>query len=79
MKFEPPRHTKPDDLPDVIPCDRFSIDITKVKDSFSWFVDMAEFLQTTTLTCKDCRNFPCHRNQDPDQRIGFCYEADENG
>jgi len=76
-RFQPPRHTSKEDLPDVLHSegDRFSIDITKVKDSFAWFVDMAEFLRTTELRCKDCVLYPdCGRYPKPDQKIGFCFE-----
>lgn len=79
MKFSPPPKIKPEDVPDVITTDRgeFTIDVSKVKDSFTGFLNMADFLKDTTLTCKDCCEFPCHRNQDPDQKIGFCYEIED--
>lgn len=77
MKFKPPQQIKPEEVPDVLIMDRgeFTIDVSQVKDSFTEFLNMTEFLKDTTLTCKDCSEFPCHRNQDPDQRIGFCYEV----
>jgi len=78
VKFKPPQHLKPEDVPDVFGGDEFTIDVTKVKDSFTDFLNMAEFLETTTLTCKTCSEFPCHRNQDPDQKIGFCYEVESD-
>ena len=77
MKFIPPQLIKPDEVPDVFGGDRFTIDVSQVKDSFTDFLNMAEFLNDTTLTCKDCCRFPCHRNQDPDQKIGFCYEVED--
>lgn len=79
-RFQPPRHTAENDLPDVLHAkgDKFSIDITKVKDSFSWFVDMAEFLKTTELRCKDRALYSdCHRYPKAEQKIGFCYEEKE--
>jgi len=77
MRFKPPQLINPEEVPNVIVMDRgeFSIDVSKVKNSFTNFLNMAEFLKDTTLTCKDCSEFPCHRNQDPDHKIGFCYEA----
>ena len=77
IKFQPPRHTTESDLPDVLHAeeDKFSLDITQVKDSFAWFVDMAEFLKTTDLKCKDCKLYPgCGRCPKSEQKIGFCYE-----
>jgi len=80
VKFKPPQHIKPKDVPNVFTTEheRFSIDVSQVKDSFTDFLNMAEFLKTTTLTCKTCSEFPCHRNQDPDQKIGFCYEVESD-
>ena len=57
----------------------FSIDISKVKDSFTWFLNMNEFLKDTELKCKDCSEYPCYRYPNPEQKIGFCYvEKNEN-
>jgi len=80
MKFKPPQQIKPEEVPDILIMDRgeFTIDVSQVKDSFTDFLNMARFLKDTTLTCKDCCKFPCHRNQDPDQSIGFCYEATDS-
>ena len=39
------------------------------------FLNMAEFLRTTTTTCKDCARF---RYRDPNQKIGFCYEVESD-
>jgi len=77
MKFKPPQQIKPEEVPDVFAMDRedFTIDVSQVRESFTAFLNMAEFLKDTSLTCKDCCRFPCHRNQDPGQRIGFCYEV----
>ena len=75
MKFKPPQQIKPEELPDVFGGDQFTIDVSQVKDSFTDFLNMAEFLKTTELTCESCCKFPCHRNQDPNQKIGFCYEV----
>ena len=75
MKFKPPQTYTADEIPNVFGGDRFTINISEVKDSFTDFLNMAEFLKTTTLTCKTCSEFPCHRNQDPDHKIGFCYEV----
>ena len=75
MRFVPPATYTEDEIPDVFGGEPFSIDVSRVKDSFTDFLNMAEFLATTTLTCKTCSEFPCHRNQDPDQKIGFCYEV----
>jgi len=79
VKFEPPQTYTEDEIPDVFGGDRFSIDVSQVKDSFTDFLNMAEFLKTTTLTCETCSEFPCHRNQDPDRKIGFCYEVESDG
>jgi len=78
VKFTPPQTLKPEDVPDVFGGDEFTINVSKVKDSFTDFLNMAEFLKTTTLTCKTCSEFPCHRSQDPDQKIGFCYEVESD-
>lgn len=78
MKFKPPQTYKEDEIPNVFGGDRFTIDVTQVKDSFTDFLNMAEFMKTTTLTCETCSKFPCHRNQDPDRKIGFCYEVESD-
>lgn len=75
MKFKPPQKIKPEEVPDVFGGAPFTIDVSQVKDSFTDFLNMAEFLKDTTLTCESCSEFPCHRNQDPDHKIGFCYEV----
>lgn len=72
-EFQPPEKFVPKDVPDVIEGNTFSVDISKVKESFAWFVNMADFLKTTDLTCKDCGKFPCYRYPYPNQKIGFCY------
>lgn len=80
MKFKAPPLIKPEDVPNVFTTDRgdkFTIDISQVKDSFTDFLNMTEFLKTTELTCNNCCRFPCYRNQDPDQKIGFCYEIED--
>ena len=49
-----------------------------MKESFSWFINMADFLRTTELRCRDCALYPgCGRYPKSDQRIGFCYEEKE--
>lgn len=78
MKFTPPQTYTADEIPNVFGGDRFSIDVSQVKDSFTDFLNMSKFLETTTLTCETCSEFPCHRNQDPDQKIGFCYEVESD-
>lgn len=77
MKFKPPQHIKPEAVPDVFGGGPFTIDVSRVKDSFTDFLNMSEFLKTTKLTCESCCAFPCHRNQDPKQKIGFCYKVED--
>ena len=72
-RFEPPRHTTEDDLPDVITNKAITIGITEVKESFAWMVDMTDFIKNSGLHCCDCGDFPCHRHPPETQRIGFCY------
>ena len=53
----------------------FSIDVSEVKESFTWFINMADFIKTTELKCKDCDLYPgCGRYPKSEQRIGFCFE-----
>ena len=77
-RFQPPRHTSESDLPDVLHSSKeneFSIDISEVKESFTWFINMTDFLKTTELRCRDCALYPgCGRYPKSDQKIGFCYE-----
>lgn len=79
-RFQPPKHTKEDDLPDVLHGKKgeFSIDVSEVKESFTWFINMADFIKTTELKCKDCDLYPgCGRYPKAEQRIGFCFEEKE--
>lgn len=75
-RFQPPKNISEHDLPNILYTkgNEFSIDVTKVKESFTWFVNMADFIKTTELKCKDCALYPCYRYPKSDQKIGFCYE-----
>ena len=76
-RFQPPKNVSENDLPNVLYAkgDKFSIDVSEVKESFTWFINMADFLKTTELRCKDCALYPgCGRYPKSDQKIGFCYE-----
>ena len=76
-RFQPPKHTKEEDLPNVLQGKKgeFSIDVSEVKESFTWFINMADFIKATELKCKDCSLYPgCGRYPKSDQRIGFCFE-----
>ena len=76
-RFQPPKQIKEKDLPDVLHSkeNEFSIDVSEVKESFTWFINMADFIKTTELKCKDCALYPgCGRYPKAEQRIGFCFE-----
>ena len=75
-RFQPPQTvTTPEDLEDVVGGEQLSLDVTKVKCSFAWMLNMTDFIKESGLKCKDCGDFDngCHRYPDPEQRIGFCY------
>ena len=79
-KFQPPKNISENDLPNVLYAkgDRFSIDVSEIKESFTWFINMADFIKTTDLKCKDCDLYPrCGRYPKSNQRIGFCFEKKE--
>ena len=76
-RFQPPKNVSENDLPNILYAkgDKFSIDVTEVKESFTWFINMADFLKATELRCRDCALYPdCGRYPKSDQKIGFCYE-----
>ena len=75
-RFQPPRHTKPEDIPDTLESQGggMIIDVKPVKESIAWMIDMNEYIKEKKITCEVCDDFPCFRYPYKDSKAGFCFK-----